>query len=180
MNWRAAEAAVAVEIERKFLVVTDAWKAGAVSSRKLCQFYLTLAGRSSVRVRIEGERRASLTVKAASGGRSRLEFEYDIPVDDAREMMALAEGSVIEKIRHIVPYAGLDWEVDVFAGENEGLVIAEAELECVDQPLDLPPWVGPEITDDRRYYNACLAQRPLKSWQRTAASRSPSPAAAEE
>lgn len=158
---------MAVEIERKFLVVTDAWKAQVVSSRGLRQFYLSRGGRSSVRVRIEGDKGAWLTVKAAAKGRSRAEFEYVLPIDDAREMLPLAEGAVIEKVRHIVPHGGVDWEVDVFAGENEGLVIAEAELKRADQPLDLPPWVGPEVTDDRRYYNASLAQRPLKSWPKS-------------
>lgn len=114
-----------------------------------------------MRVRIEGDALAWITVKSASSGRERHEFEYSIPVDDARQMLAMAEGAVIHKVRYIVPYGGHEWEVDVFAGENEGLVIAEVELERPDQPLELPPWLGHEVTDDRRYYNANLAQSPL-------------------
>jgi adenylate cyclase len=167
---------VAIEIERKFLVDTDAWRAGVIASRELCQFYLSLGGRTSVRVRIEGDRRAWLTVKSAAVGRARHEFEYVLPIEDARQMMALADGAVIEKVRYLVPHGGLTWEVDVFGGENKGLVVAEVELKRVDQPVELPPWVGPEVTADRRYYNASLAQRPLKSWQTTEAGHAPSAA----
>lgn len=153
-----------VEIERKFLVASDAWKGRVTASRVLSQFYLSLGERSSVRVRIEGRSSAWITVKSASSGIARHEFEYAIPVEDARQMLPLAEGAVIVKVRYIVPHKGLDWEVDVFAGENLGLIIAELEIEQADQPLDLPPWLGREVSDDRRYYNASLAQRPFGKW----------------
>lgn len=150
-----------LEIERKFLVVSDMWRPHATAKRFLVQFYLSTGTRSSVRVRLEGTDLAWLTIKAASHGRSRLELEYPIPVHDARQMMVLAEGAIIEKVRHLVPHEGLVWEVDVFSGDNEGLTIAEVELERADQPIHLPAWLGREVTDDRRYYNASLAHEPL-------------------
>mgnify|MGYP000482799138 CR=1 FL=1 len=155
---------MAIEIERKFLVVADAWRSQVTSSRAMIQFYLSRGGRASVRVRTEDGQRACLTIKAATQGRKRIELEYPLSVDDARQMMELAEGHIIEKVRHIVPHQGQLWEVDVFAGANGGLVVAEAELDCETQSLVLPTWVGREVTDERRYYNASLAERPFKSW----------------
>lgn len=155
---------MAVEIERKFLVAGDGWKAAAASSRRLVQFYLSKDGPSSVRVRLDGGDRALLTIKTAASGTSRAEFEYPIPLEDAKDMMVLAEGAIIDKVRHVVPYLGFDWEVDVFSGDNEGLVVAEVELDGEEQVPELPPWLGREVTDDRRYYNAYLAQRPFKAW----------------
>jgi adenylate cyclase len=155
---------MAVEIERKFLVAGDGWRAGSVASRQLSQFYLSRDGRSSVRVRIEGEVGAWLTIKSAGGGMARAEFEYRIPVADAQAMRPLAQGAIVEKVRHIVPFAGHKWEVDVFAGDNEGLVVAEVELASADQAPALPEWLGAEVTADHRYYNASLAQRPFRSW----------------
>ncbi len=155
---------MALEIERKFLVGGTGWEAAVSSRRRLVQFYLTRDAKSSVRVRIEDEARAWLTIKTATSGVSRSEFEYPIPLGDAAEMMALAEGAVIDKVRHIVAHGGFDWEVDVFAGDNAGLVIAEVELPSVEQSFELPGWIGPEVTHDRRYYNASLVQRPFKGW----------------
>lgn len=161
---RDEEAILAVEIERKFLVGNEGWRSGVASSRRLVQFYLSRNGPSSVRVRIDGGRRAQLTIKTAASGTSRAEFEYEIPLADAEDMIALAEGAVIAKMRHIVPYRGLTWEVDEFHGDNEGLVVAEVELEREDQIPELPPWLGREVTDDRRYYNASLALQPFNRW----------------
>lgn len=155
---------MAIEIERKFLLAGEGWRPGVRSSRRLRQFYLSREGPSSVRVRIEDEARAWLTIKTARSGRERDEYEYMIPLEDALGMMSLAEGSVIDKVRHIVPHAGHEWEIDVFVGENEGLVIAEVELAEADTRLELPPWVGAEVTEDRRYYNASLANRPFRRW----------------
>ena len=155
---------MAIEIERKFLVIGDGWRATAISSRRLRQFYLSRDGRSSVRVRIEADRRAWLTIKTAASGTSRSEFEYALPMQDAKDMVPFAEGAIIDKVRHIVPYAGFDWEVDVFAGDNAGLVVAEVELDSAEQAPDLPDWIGNEVTDDRRYYNASLVHRPFKDW----------------
>ncbi|MDX2156129.1 MAG: CYTH domain-containing protein [Hyphomicrobiaceae bacterium] len=155
---------MAREIERKFLVTSDSWRHAATSSRRLQQYYLTRDRRSSVRVRIDGETRAWLTIKSAESGLARDEFEYAIPVDDARAMVPLAEGAVIDKVRHIVPHAGYAWEIDVFAGDNAGLIIAEVELPAAGASPELPAWVGQEITADRRYYNASLAQQPYNTW----------------
>lgn len=155
---------MALEIERKFRVEGSGWTASIASSRRLVQFYLTRDARSSVRVRIEDGCRAWLTIKSATSGVSRHEFEYAIPVDDAADMQHLAEGAVIDKVRHIVSHGGHIWEIDVFSGDNEGLVIAEVELGAADQHVEMPDWIGPEVTEDRRYYNASLVQRPFRSW----------------
>lgn len=155
---------MAIEIERKFRVASDGWRDCVMSSRRLRQFYLSRDGLSSVRIRIEADARAWLTIKSAASGAARSEFEYPIPFVDARDMIPLAEGAVIDKVRHIVPFAGLDWEVDVFAGDNQGLVVAEVELSAADEAISQPPWLGAEVTDDRRYYNASLAVRPFTSW----------------
>ncbi len=153
-----------IEIERKFLVQTEDWRTAANARRKFKQFYLAIDQRSNVRIRIEDGVGAWLTVKSAQSGATRSEFEYPIPIEDAEQMTAMAVGAVIAKVRHIVPFAGLDWEVDEFAGDNEGLVIAEVELASQDQSLELPRWVGQEVTNDKRYYNASLAETPFKKW----------------
>lgn len=157
-------ALVTVEIERKFLVASDAWKADVRSTHRLLQFYLSRGGRASVRVRIEDDAKAWLTIKSASAGMVRSELEYAIPIAHAHEMRALAEGGVIEKVRHEVGHAGHLWEIDVFAGENAGLVVAEVELEAPEARVDLPAWIGREVTDDPHYYNASLAVRPYLRW----------------
>lgn len=155
---------MALEIERKFRVGGVGWETGVTSRRRLVQFYLTRDARSSVRVRIEEDARAWLTIKTASSAIARDEFEYPIPLGDATEMMALAEGAVIDKVRHIVPHGGLDWEIDVFTGDNAGLVIAEVELVSPEQHFERPRWLGPEVTHERRYYNASLVHLPFKAW----------------
>lgn len=149
---------MAIEIERKFLVTDERWKAAATSSQCIQQFYLTTDGRSSVRVRIKESQRALLTIKAAGSGLARAEFEYEIPFQDASAMMSLAEGTVIEKVRHTVPFADHQWEVDVFRGTHCGLIIAELELDCADCTPAMPTWIGREVTHDPRYYNAQLAR----------------------
>ena len=146
------------EIERKFLVVSEAWRRAATGSELLRQGYLSSNAKATVRVRIKDDRRAVLTLKGESAGISRAEYEYEIPVADARELMAMAQPHVIEKRRHLVPHGGLTWEVDVFEGRHAGLVIAEVELESEDQPVDLPDWVGREVSHDDRYNNASLSR----------------------
>ena len=152
---------MADEIERKFLVASDAWRPAVVARKHLCQFYLAATGPSSVRIRIVDRKQARLTVKSAAPGLRRSEFEYPIPLDDARAMLPLAIGNVITKERHIVPAGDLRWEVDVFHGAHQGLIMAEIELASTDQTVDLPDWLGEEVTDDPRYYNAALALEPL-------------------
>ncbi len=144
------------EIERRFLVDGDAWRAAATQSRRLLQGYLAREDGVTVRLRLSGDR-ARLTIKGP-GGLVRPEFEYDVPRDDAASMLdALCAGRRIAKTRHDVPHGGLVWEVDVFEGPLAGLVIAEVELPAADHPLALPPWAGREVTDDPRYANAVLA-----------------------
>ena len=152
------------EIERKFRVQADDWRPLAMSRRSLKQVYLSVTGNCSVRIRIERGVGAWLTVKSGEHGLTRSEYEYQIPVPDAEEMTAFAVGTVIEKVRHVVPFANLKWEVDEFLDKNAGLVIAEVELETEDQDFKIPDWVSAEVTNDHRFYNASLAERPYTSW----------------
>lgn len=149
---------MSIEIERKFLVSGDGWKAEATSAREIRQAYIA-QGNASVRVRIVEGVSAMLTLKSMRDGEGRLEFEYGIPSDDAEALLALATGNVIAKRRHIVPATeqGLFWEVDVFEGRLAGLVVAEIELDRMDRTIALPDWVGREVTDDPRYYNERLS-----------------------
>ncbi|MBK6763810.1 MAG: CYTH domain-containing protein [Micrococcales bacterium] len=152
-----------VEIERKYLVVGDAWRAQVVSATRIVQGYLA-RGEVTVRARIRGDR-AYLTIKGRSQGIARSEFEYEIPVPDAEAMLTeLAEGPVVEKTRHLIDVGGHTWELDVFAGANEGLVMAEVELADADEQFDLPQWAGEEVSDDPRYYNVNLAREPFSQW----------------
>jgi len=151
------------EIEKKFLVKGDGWRGKAVGKRYR-QGYLSLVKERTVRVRTVDEK-AFITVKGLSVGASRSEYEYEIPVADANEMLdRLCERPLIEKTRYRIPGAGVVWEVDEFAGENRGLIVAEVELEREDQTLMLPEWAGREVTDDPRYYNANLVAHPYSRW----------------
>lgn len=155
---------MATEIERKFLIVGDEWRAGITGRRSIRQFYLSSQARASVRVRIVDNRSATITIKSRGAGLSRLEHEYKIPVDDAEAMVALRFGAVIEKIRSDVEYADHRWEIDEFMGANAGLVIAELELAAESERFALPPWVGAEVTGQASYYNSALASRPFTTW----------------
>ena len=151
------------EIERKFLVVGDAWRAGAARSR-LRQGYLCAEKGKSVRVRLE-DGRATVTIKGPARGAARAEYEYPIPAKDARELLSrLCERPLIEKTRSRVRHAGLVWEVDEFGGDNRGLVVAEVELRRAGQKVALPPWVGKEVTNDPRYLNSNLFRKPYRRW----------------
>jgi adenylate cyclase len=153
-----------IEIERKFLVNDMSWK----PSRKrlsVIQGYFPTSG-FSLRVRVQDDK-AFLTLKKGRSQISRHEFEYEIPAGDAREMIGLFCGrEVIEKTRHLVEYKGFTWEVDEFHGENDGLIVAELELEYEDMLFDKPSWIGEEVTQDSRYLNACLAKRPYRTWSK--------------
>ena len=152
------------EIERKFLVRSDAWRDLVSTQTTIRQAYLATNGKSSIRVRIRGDATATLTIKSRPADLRRLELEYPIPVLQAEALMPLREGSVIEKIRHIIPWGSLAWEIDVFSGENEGLTIAEIELKDVNQTVDLPTWIGREVTALPQYYNSFLVKQPFRSW----------------
>ncbi len=152
---------MAIEIERKFLVSGDGWR--CTEPVYYCQGYLSHDKRRTVRVRIANDK-AFLTIKGVTTGASRAEFEYEIPLDDARQLIELCDKPLIEKYRHVVQVDQLTWEVDEFLGENRGLVVAEVELATEDQAITLPPWAAQEVTDDVRYYNAQLSQHPYSRW----------------
>lgn len=159
-----------IEIERKFLVSGDGWRATAREVVPMAQGYLndlaildSGAMKASVRVRIAGDS-AYLNLKSRELGHTRQEFDYPIPVEDARALMALCTGGAIDKRRHYVEHQGHLWEVDEFLGDNAGLVVAELELERADEAYARPDWLGREVTDVARYYNLALATRPYARW----------------
>ena len=154
---------MAREIERKFLLASDAWRALVKRTEPMSQGYIASGKRVSVRVRIAGDS-AWLNIKSGDLVASRLEYEYAIPVADAHELLTLAEGPLIDKTRHFVEHGGKTWEVDEFHGENSGLVVAELELDHEDERFPRPPWLGDEVTHLKRYYNVCLVTHPFSAW----------------
>jgi adenylate cyclase len=151
------------EIERKFLVRANTWTPRAPGI-KIRQGYLQQGERCAVRVRI-ADKQASLTVKAVRNGLSRLEFEYEIPRSDAETMLSELCARPVEKTRHKEVVGSHGWEIDVFHGENEGLVLAEIELSAESETFAAPDWLGPEVSGDLRYYNTSLAVRPFSTWR---------------
>lgn len=152
-----------IEIERKFLVRGEAW-CPVAAGLLYRQGYLSTDPGRTVRVRLAGEA-AWLTIKGPPEGLLRPEFEYPIPVADANEMLdRLCRRPLIEKIRHRVSHGGRTWEVDEFLGDNAGLLLAEVELDRPDEEVELPPWAGEEVTEDPRYANAALVDRPFSRW----------------
>lgn len=155
---------MATEIERKFQVAGDGWRAAVVSQSRLLQGYLASTPALTVRARL-ADGAGTLTLKGRTQGVSRSEYEYPIPAADAEAMLReLAVSSLIEKTRYRVRHAEHVWEVDVFDGDNAGLVLAEIELAREDEAFARPPWLGAEVSDDPRYYNANLARHPFKDW----------------
>ena len=157
---------MAQEIERKFLVKDDSYKQMASSFSHIVQGYICRTSGRTVRVRMRGDK-AFLTIKGPSpdGGLSRYEWEHEISGCEALELMSLCESGVIDKVRYLVPWGKHTFEVDEFMGENEGLVMAEVELDAVDEEFERPPFLGEEVTGDRRYYNSCLTVTPFKKWE---------------
>ena len=155
---------MALEIERKFLVKGD-FMPDVISSSRIVQGYLASSPTASVRIRIYGEK-GYMTVKGrmSESGMSRFEWEKEIPADEALSLLRLCAGGVIDKVRHIVPFAGHNFEVDVFGGANEGLVLAEVELSSEDEIFEKPSWLGQEVTGDMRYHNSMLLKHPYKKW----------------
>lgn len=151
-----------VEIERKFLVCGEEWQ--SAPSTYYCQGYLNRDKERTVRVRVAGKT-GWLTVKGLNQGATRQEFEYEIPLPDARAMLLLCEQPLIEKNRRVITFAGNVWEVDQFLGENKGLVVAEIELESEQQSFDKPDWIGEEVTEDNRYFNSSLSSNPYRKWE---------------
>ena len=160
-----------IEIERKYLVNQAEWRSykdilnRAIIGEKYSQGYIPTNKGTTVRVRIVGDR-GYITIKGQTVGHTRAEFEYLIPVEDAREMLTtLCDKPLIEKVRYKVEVDDLVWEVDEFLGDNEGLIIAEVELESEDRQIDLPPWIEREV-NDKKYYNAYLVKHPYSQWQK--------------
>lgn len=156
---------MATEIERKFRVEGEAWRQHVGTGKIYRQGYLSTDAERTVRVRVVGQQ-GYVTIKGKMVGVSRQEFEYTIPLDDATAMLeGLCLRPLIEKTRYRLPYAGLIWEIDEFSGENQGLIIAEVELADEHQRIQLPDWVGDEVTDDARYVNANLVMHPFSQWR---------------
>jgi len=153
-----------IEIERKFLVRDDAWKVMAQQQGKILkQGYLNSHRDRTVRVRVAGDK-AYITVKGIAHGAIRAEYEYEIPVSDAEELLRMCEQIPIEKTRYYLPQEKHTWEIDVFHGQNQGLILAEIELDCEFEEIFIPGWVGDEVTDDIRYYNSYLSNMPYCKW----------------
>lgn len=154
---------MAEEIERKFLVNNDSWRPGA-SGTLFRQGYLSTDPERTVRVRLEGER-GVLTIKGLSHGISRAEFEYPIPAMEAAALLdSLCLQPLIEKTRYRIEHSGHIWEIDEFAGDNAGLLLAEVELTSEQEAVDLPPWAGAEVSTDPRYFNSNLVRHPFSRW----------------
>ncbi len=154
---------MAQEIERQYLVASDAWRTEAGSGEHILQGYLSVEAERTVRVRLRAGR-ARLTVKGPNVGPTRTEFEYEVPVADAEEILDLCLRPVIRKTRHLVERDGVRWEIDVFEDDNAGLVLAEVELDDADARPELPEWIGEDVTGDARYYNANLVRSPYRTW----------------
>ena len=151
------------EIERKYLIKEDTWRKNA-SGTTYRQGYLSTVKERTVRVRTIDDK-GFLTIKGITIGATRREYEYEIPMADANEMLdELCEKPIIEKTRFKISHAGLTWEIDEFAGVNQGLIVAEVELESEDQNIDFPPWVGEEVSGDHRYFNSNLIANPFVNW----------------
>jgi adenylate cyclase len=150
------------EIERKYLVRGEDWRKLARGVRYR-QGYLSTVKERTVRVRTVDER-GYLTIKGVTVGATRKEFEYDIPAADAAALLELCEQPLVEKVRFKIPFGGLTWEVDEFEGANRGLIVAECELSSEDQRIELPPWIGEEVTGDPRYFNSNLIAHPFREW----------------
>lgn len=152
------------EIERKFLVVNEQWRDHITSSNYFRQGYLSNTGKCSIRVRVSDDK-GYLNLKSATLDIRRTEYEYEIPRQEAEEMLTgFCEGPVIEKTRYYVRHDNHLWEIDVFNGANAGLVVAEIELDDIAETFSRPVWVGQEVSNDPRYYNVCLVKHPYSEW----------------
>lgn len=153
------------EIERKFLLRSDAWRAQVEGSERMTQGYLQRSADTAIRVRVSGEQAHINIKKRLDSGVHRLEFEYPIPLADAQQLLQhVALPTVIDKTRHRVRLGAHTWEIDEFHGANAGLIVAEIELEHADEPFQRPDWLGEEVSTDHRYYNSALSEHPYSSW----------------
>ena len=155
---------MATEIERKFLVKNDLWRDQVISESRMKQGYLASQGNASIRVRVDGGR-ALLNIKSVTLGIRRSEFEYEIPLEDGEEILAvIAQQPFIDKTRYKVKCGGHVWDLDLFEGENRGLIVAEVELGSEEESFEMPAWAGEEVSDDPRYYNVSLVKNPYTRW----------------
>ena len=159
---------MAIEIERKFLLKNDDWKALVTKTHSITQGYLQTgldaSHKSSVRIRISDDK-ADINIKSVDLTMIRQEFEYEIPLADAKQLLStLCDENHIIKTRYHVPYASHVWEIDIFEGANEGLRMAEIELDHIDEDFEIPDWIAEEVSDDERYYNIYLINTPYKMW----------------
>ncbi len=152
-----------VEIERKFLLANDTWRLQILESKNIQQAYLKSDVNSSVRVRIYGEE-GYINIKGAAKGNSRAEFEYTIPLQDAKDLLILCESGHIHKVRHKLVWEGHVWEIDEFQAANEGLILAEIELKAENEEFALPHWLGKEVSHETAFTNAVLANKPFNTW----------------
>lgn len=152
-----------LEIEKKFLIKNDNWKQFVSEEKEITQGYLNANPNRTVRVRIAGKQ-GFLTIKSKSKGSVRSEFEYEIPIEDATELIELCEKPILSKTRFIVKFENHKWEIDVFEKENKGLVVAEIELSKEDEFFLTPDWIGKEVTEETKYYNSQLIENPYSEW----------------
>lgn len=156
---------MATEIERKFLVINDNWRKQVTQRKAIKQGYFGPPNKASIRIRIDGDA-ANINIKSATLDIVRKEYEIPVPLSDAEEMLQhLCERPFIEKVRHLVPRDAHVWEVDEFAGDNQGLIVAEIELSSADEAFEKPDWLGEEVSHDERYYNVRLVKNPYKNWR---------------
>ena len=151
------------EIERKFLLKNSDWKKIADAGICIKQGYLNSSTRLTTRIRTKGNQ-GFITIKGKTIGISRAEFEYEIPFEDALNLLKLCQNSIIEKTRFEVKIENQSWEIDVFEGENQGLIVAEIELNSETESFEKPEWLGEEVSFENKYFNACLAEKPFKNW----------------
>jgi len=153
-----------IEIERKFLLVNDNWRKEVSRSYRIRQGYIGEIGKASVRIRVQDEK-ANINIKSATLAMRRMEYEYEIPLDEALQMLdQLCNQPQVDKTRYIVEQGKHKWEIDEFYGDNEGLVVAEIELSDEHEIFEKPEWIGKQVTDDARYYNVNLIKQPFKDW----------------
>lgn len=154
-----------IEIEKKFLLANDDWRQQAHTSVQFRQGYLVGSDKSSVRVRIEGDK-SNLNIKSATIGIRRQEFEYPIPMEDANELLSsLCDKPLIEKTRHYITSGDHTWEIDEFSGDNQGLIVAEIELSHENENFEHHDWLGKEVSAEKRYYNSMLIKNPYLNWK---------------
>lgn len=153
-----------IEIERKFLLANNNWRDEVIRSSRIRQGYMGKIDKASVRIRVQGDK-ANINIKSATLDMRRMEYEYEIPLDEAEEMLdQLCDQPQVDKTRYFVEFGSHLWEIDEFYGENEGLFVAEVELGSEDEVFEKPEWLGQEVTEDPRYYNVNLIKHPFKAW----------------